>query len=182
MTNPPAEPSLRSVALMLAALIAVAAAIGGLGLLGELGLTVVALPLGIGLHEVVHLVVGAAVGLEVRDLRVGSGPPLIQRTVRNVRVTVGSGFDSGVTTFADPLRRPKRWKMLLVYLAAPVANLAVALPLLRLPPRDYWNYPRGVLVALGIVNLVPFSHRGRDGRRRRSDMLNALRWCVLRSP
>jgi Flp pilus assembly protein TadD len=109
----------------------------------------------VGVHELGHAIVSRALGLRVYEVVFGSGRRLVRAQVGGVDVEFRV-MPFGGHTMAAPVTRT-RVRMILSVLAGPLANLALALFLLKVWPRSGPAVPPLVLANLVILfgNLLP---------------------------
>jgi hypothetical protein len=84
-------------------------------------------PLSTLIHEVAHALAARAAGFPVLEVILGRGPELMARRTGRTRWALRRyGFLGGATIFAPP-DGASRWRLLLIYAAGSMANLAAAL-------------------------------------------------------
>jgi len=112
-------------------------------------------------HELAHAFAARLVGFRTIAICVGSGPVLFDRTVLAVRVVIRRGLYGGLT-YVD-IRDVANFnaRMIAVYLAGALANLAfgiAALAAVPYLPASYSGSAVGAMVAFGIANLYMAGH------------------------
>ena len=131
-----------------------------------LGYICVALVVGIGLHELGHAIAARFLGFQIDLVRVGLGRRLASLRVFNTRFDVNV-FPVAGLTLVHPGFTCGRLKWILMYLAGPVANAAIAGVVYFFATAVEVN--EGPLVVfffvnlwLALANLIPFVDQGQD--------------------
>lgn len=84
-------------------------------------------------HELGHAIAAVLVGFRIARLQFGMGPILWSRTVLGVPVAIGSVPTGGLTVFGSTRPSGLRWRLALITLAGPAANLGCVWLTLAIP-------------------------------------------------
>jgi Zn-dependent protease len=136
---------------------------------------VVSLAVGVFIHETGHLLVGLALGLAVRKIRIGSGPTLVTFRPRGIRVQVGINPFGGGAVYPSGLDHSSRDVKIVTSAAGPVTNLLAALYGLGMVHFgiDWLGVFALVNLLLGVTNLIPHKFT-LDGHEQPNDGMQIL--------
>ncbi len=131
------------------------------------------------IHELAHVAVGRLVGLRVRRVQLGLGPPLWRRRIGGAVVMICTLPVNGMTMLVPREGRASRWRYLAAIAAGPLVHVAVIAalwPTVGAPDGPLASFHQNVdpltallavNVLLAFTNLNPFSRGAQktDGRK-----------------
>lgn len=136
---------------------------------------VASLAVGVFVHEGGHLVVGLALGVAVRKIRIGSGRTFFTSRPRGIRVQICGNPLGGGAVYLSGLDHSSRDVQIVTSAAGPGANLLAALYGLVLVHFgvDWLGVFALVNLLLGVTNLIPHKFR-LDGHEQPNDGMRIL--------
>ena len=117
----------------------------------------VSMAIGVFVHEGGHFLVGLALGVAARKIRIGGGPTLLNFRIRGVRVQIRANPLGGGAVYLSGLDHSSPDVRILTSAAGPAANLVAALAALEMVRLgvDWFGVFALVNVLLGVTNLIP---------------------------